>query len=484
MTVSRVVNKSKGVKADTRARVEAAIAQLDFVPSDAGRLLAQRRRRTRLPITQNSSGEVTGGSSDRQTVEDDSETGRRDLSQAASHLSGDTARTMLRIVRAAQPISRVDLARRLEVNRSTVSEIVTPLIASGVLREAAPAEAAHRRGRPPIGLTLRSNGSFVVGVNIGVRRTQVGAATTNGRMLDEESFDTPSDPNIALTRINSVIARLQDSMRERYLISIGVSVPGPTDAKRRQLLFAPHLGWRDVPIADALSIVNSSNSRKGVSIIVENDATAAAIYEARRRLRARAPMEQNNFILVRAGTGIGVGLVLGGEVFRGTGTDRGLMGEFGHMTIVAGGALCACGNRGCWEVYASAAGAASLYLGAGGSATGQTPPRFIEIVQRARTGDLRAQTTLERVGENLGIGISNVITGLGVSRVVISGRIVHGWKFLHKSLEEAVDRTMAGRLSNWSIEPGQPTGAGLGGALEVAIEHHLTELARKTRAAA
>jgi len=200
MTVSRVVNKFKGVKADTRGRVESAIAQLEFVPSDAGRSLAQRKRRTRLPVTQAVSGEVTGDSSDRQALNGDPKMGRRDLSQAASHLSGDTARTMLRIVRAAQPISRVDLARRLEVNRSTVSEIVTPLIASGVLREAAPAEAAHRRGRPPIGLTLRSNRSFIIGVNIGVRRTQVGAATTDGRMLAEESFDTPPDPNIALTK--------------------------------------------------------------------------------------------------------------------------------------------------------------------------------------------------------------------------------------------------------------------------------------------
>jgi len=252
------------------------------------------------------------------------------------------------------------------------------------------------------------------------------------------------------------------------------------------LLFAPHLGWRDVPVADALieNEAGSTNSGKELPVIVENDATAAAIYEARRRLRARTPKEENNFILVRAGTGIGVGLVLGGEVYRGTGTDRGLLGEFGHMTIVAGGHLCACGNRGCWEVYASAAGAALLYLGAGASATGQTPPRFIEIVARARAGEMRAQNTLERVGENLGIGISNVITGLGVSRVVISGRIVHGWNLLHKSLEEAVAQTMAGRLSNWSIEPGQPTGAGLGGALEVAIEHYLTELARTSRAAA
>ncbi|HMJ26553.1 MAG TPA: ROK family protein [Pyrinomonadaceae bacterium] len=453
MTASRVVNKSGSVKADTRARVESALAQLNFVPNDA----------VLHPAT-----------------------GRRDLSLAASHLSGDTTRTMLRIVRAAQPISRVDLARRLEVNRSTVSEIVTPLIASGVLREAAPAEATHRRGRPPIGLTLSSNRSLVIGVNIGVRRTQVGAATTNGRMLAPESFDTPADPSIALTRINSVISRLRASMPERSLISIGVSVPGPTDAKRSELLFAPHLGWRNIPVADALAVVverHSNDSGKAIPIIVENDATAAAVYEARRRLRARTPKEQNNFILVRAGTGIGVGLVLGGEVYRGTGSDRGLLGEFGHMTIVAGGDPCVCGNRGCWEVYASAAGAGSLYLSSGPSVA-ETPPPFVEIVARARDGELRAQTTLARVGENLGIGISNVITGLGVSRVVISGRVVHGWEFLRKSLEQAVAQTMAGKLSVWSIEPGEATGAGLGGAIEVAIEQHLTELARPTRAAA
>jgi predicted NBD/HSP70 family sugar kinase len=393
---------------------------------------------------------------------------------------------MLRIVRAAQPISRIDLARRLEVNRSTVTEIVTPLIASGVLREAAPEKAIHRRGRPPIGLTLRSDRSFFIGVNIGVRRTQVGAAITDGRMLAEESFDTPSDSHNALEQIRSIVGQLRASLPERSLVAMGVSVPGPTDAARRKLLFAPHLGWRDVSVADALieEKPGSTNSGRVPPIIVENDATAAAIYEARRRLRARTPRAQNNFILVRAGTGLGVGLVLGGEVYRGSGSDRGLLGEFGHMTIVAGGDPCACGNRGCWEVYASAAGATSIYLGSGEAVKAETPPRFVEIVARAREGELRAQATLARIGANLGIGIGNVITGLGVSRVVVSGRIVYGWEFLRESLREAVAQTMAGRLSNWSIDPGQPTGAGLGGAVEVAIEHYLAELARSTRAAA
>jgi len=491
-TVSRVINNSGHVKSDTRARVESAIAQLGFVPNVVGRLMAQKRSGASLSLTRSVSGDWSGSDEKDRSFTDEqfvlhTSSRRRDLTlQGAPGPSSDTTRTVLRIVRAAQPISRVDLARRLEVRRSAVTEIVKPLIASGVLCEAAPEQGAARRvGRPPIGLLLRSDRSLFIGVNIGVRRTQVGAATTDGQLLDEESFDTASDSKATLTRVHSIVERLRDSLPERSLISIGVSVPGPTDALRKELLFAPHLGWRNVPVANALCIgQHARNARIRVPVIVENDATAAAMYEARRRLRDCKQGGRNDFVLVRAGTGIGVGLVLGGEVYRGTGADCGLLGEFGHMTIVAGGKRCACGNRGCWEVYASAASGASLYENERTSARGETPLRFVEIVARAEAGESRAQATLERVGEYLGIGISNVITGLGVSRVVVSGRIVHGWKFVQKSLNEAVAGTMAGRLSNWSVEQGQPTGAGLGGALEVAIEHYLTELAGPARAAA
>jgi N-acetylglucosamine repressor len=493
MTVSRVVNNSRAVKSETRARVESAIAQLGFVPNPLGRLMAQKRLRASRSISGSVAnapglGKTDSVKVDKQLIGRASSRRPGPAPQWDSIPSGDTARAMLRIVRAAQPISRVDLARRLEVNRSTVTVIVRPLIDSGVLREAAPEQTtANRRGRPPVGLSLRGDKSFVIGVNIGVRRTQVGAATTDARLLDEEAFDTPSDPNRALARINSIVRRLRTSTTERALISIGVSVPGPTDAGRKELRFAPHLGWRDVAVAEALSAGDTRSamvSNRTAPVIVENDATAAAMYEARRRLRASPHPVRNDFILVRAGTGIGVGLVLGGEVYRGTGTDRGLLGEFGHMTIVADGKECACGNRGCWEVYASAASAAALYVGGGSSAKAGTPPRFVEIVARAEAGERRARAALAQTGKNLGIGIGNVITGLGVSQVVVSGRIVHGWKFLQKSVEDAVAGTMAGRLSNWSVERGQPTGAGLGGALEVAIEHYFTGLAKLTPAAA
>ncbi|HYX40917.1 MAG TPA: hypothetical protein VE821_04430, partial [Pyrinomonadaceae bacterium] len=105
---------------------------------------------------------------------------------------------------------------------------------------------------------------------------------------------------------------------------------------------------------------------------------------------------------------------------------------------------------------------------------GQSAPKYVDIVARAEGGELRAQRTLAQVGQYLGIGIGNVIMGLGVPRVIVSGRIVFGWKFIAEPLRETIAQRMAGKLTNWSIEPGTPMGAGLGGALEVAVDEFLS----------
>ena len=383
--------------------------------------------------------------------------------------SPPTTHELLRIVRAAQPISRTAVARRLGVTRGTVTVLVKPLLDSGALREAAPETTiVGRIGRPPIGLSLRAERHFLIGVNIGVSQIRIGGTTAGGLLLCEESFATPSDPTDALARVRSSIEGMRVRMPERVLMIIGVSVPGPTDVEKGRLLYAPHLGWRDVPVATMM--------RTPVPVIVENNATAAAIYEAqRRRSTDTSQGTATDFVLVRAGTGIGVGLVLGGEAYRGTrGAD--LAGEFGHMTIVAGGKSCPCGNRGCWERYASAASAVELYLGNSSRVKGRSPLRFRDIVARAEAGEQRAQATLARVGQSLGIGIGNIICGLGVPQVVVSGRIVRGWKFIQKPLCDVVGRTMAGRLAKWSVERGEMSGSSLGGAIEVAIESYLLGL--------
>lgn len=394
--------------------------------------------------------------------------------------AGGSARSLLRLVRARQPISRAELARQLGIERSTVTHIVKPLINNRVLRETEPLGSAKDRssGRPGMGLVLNTRDKFFIGVNVGVRRSHVGAVTADGCIIAEEVFDTPGDAGDALRLVRSSVLALCARVGDSSLSVIGVSVPGPTCVERRRLLYAPHLGWRDVAIADALQElrVEDEIDLTGVPVVVENDATAAAMFEACTRLSNETREEWRDFALVRAGTGIGVGLVLDGEVYRGAGANGGWAGEFGHMTIVADGKPCPCGNRGCWERYASASSAASLYAG-DRAANRSSAPRFVEIVARARAGERRAQATLEQVGHYLGIGVANVMSGLGVSRVVVSGRVVHGWKFMRDSLQRAVRRSMAGRLSQWSVVAGKATGAGLGGAIEVAVDQYWRRLA-------
>jgi predicted NBD/HSP70 family sugar kinase len=391
----------------------------------------------------------------------------------------DTSLALLRLLRAAQPVSRADIARRLGVHRSTVTDLVRPLLAEGLLRERMTAAAAGeaRMGRPAAGL-LFTDELYCVGLSLGVRRSHAGAATVGGRLLASVSFNTPRDKRVALRLIRSTVADLRASVRGRKLVSVGVSAPGPVCAAGRVLLCAPHLGWRDVGVAGALRFRPGIGTRfRGVSgardvpVVVENDARAAALYEARARLFDEG---WRDFILVRAGSGIGVGVVRGGEVYRGAKANEGLAGEFGHMTIVADGRACACGGRGCWESYASASSAEVLYAGERAASRGGAP-RFAEIVGRAESGGARARASLARVGGYLGIGIANLISGLGVSRVVVSGRLVRGWKFLTAAMHEAVGKSMAGRLAEWTVVPGSEAGAGLGGALEVAIDHYLTE---------
>ena len=305
-----------------------------------------------------------------------------------------------------------------------------------------------------------------------MRHSQVGLTTLGGEILAEEEFSTPTDAAKALKLAQEKIKSLCAEIEGRTLRTIGVSVPGPVDAVRRKLLYAPHLGWKDIAIADELQ-KGLFEKNEAVPITVENDATAAAIYEARLKMKDAGNDSASNFILVRSGTGIGVGLVLDGEIYRGSGSGLGIAGEFGHMTIVADGKPCECGNRGCWEKYASASSASALYVGDRPQAKDKQL-RFVEIVARAEGGEVRARRTLEKIGHYLGIGIANVIMGIGISQVVVSGRLVYGWQHIKEPLRDSIKKSIVGKTAHWTVICGEPKGSALGGALEVAVEEFIS----------
>jgi predicted NBD/HSP70 family sugar kinase len=375
---------------------------------------------------------------------------------------------LLRLIRAAQPVTRTEIAQRLKIDRSTVTENTKELINRGILREEVrDRETQTRRSRV---FSFADTGGYFVGINLGVRHSQVGTTTLGGETANEVEFETPKTAHATLSLAMEHVRKIFHDNPKKQLLSIGVSVPGMTDSSRREVIFAPNLNWRGVDIAGSFQKAFS------VPVVVENDATAAAMFEARLKIAQSPDGAASNFILVRSGTGIGVGLVIGSEIYRGTGLGRGIAGEFGHMTIVAGGKSCVCGNQGCWEKYASASSAAHLYLGDRPLRPGQIMPRFIEIVAKAENGETRARRSLEKVGDYLGIGIANVIMGTGVPRVIISGRLVYAWKFIVEPLHEAIRRSIIGSVAGWSIEAGSPTGSALGGALEVAVEEYLNKV--------
>jgi predicted NBD/HSP70 family sugar kinase len=183
-----------------------------------------------------------------------------------------------------------------------------PLIASGLVVEGAVKNSpgtGRTLGRPPVSLSFNGTRDLFVGANLGVRLSQVGVAALTGDILAEEEFETPERPLDAMRMLRESIQRLCGSVAgERELRVIGVGVPGPIDAERRKLLFAPHLGWKDIDVANGLRFNSRGAIRlagEGVPVIVENNATAAALYEARLRLRGGGSGSLNNFVVVRSG---------------------------------------------------------------------------------------------------------------------------------------------------------------------------------------
>src|SRR5215813_4913908 len=159
---------------------------------------------------------------------------------------------LLRLIRAAQPISRTEIVARLGIDKSTVTENVKPLLKSGfLLEETAEAEGQGRRLRV---LSFADSSAYFIGVNLGVRHTQVGVTTLRGELEEEVDFETPSDPWFALRAAKERIEKFVMARPGLSLKVIGVSVPGMTDVKRQDLIFAPNLNWRDVEIAKALRV--------------------------------------------------------------------------------------------------------------------------------------------------------------------------------------------------------------------------------------
>lgn len=283
--------------------------------------------------------------------------------------------------------------------------------------------------------------TLAIGVDIGGTKVAAGVVDDQGKVLDRERRDTPGAD---AARTESVIVEVVEALQARHEVAaVGIGAAGWVAADNATVLFSPHLAWRDEPLRAALE------ERIDLPLIVENDANAAAWAEYRFGVAAGQPV----VVIVTLGTGIGGALVVDGTTFRGA---YGIACEYGHMTVVPDGRLCACGNRGCWEMYASgralARDARELAVDSPVSAgrmlhlAGSIEAIDGPVVSRAAAeGDPAALSICTTMGRWLGRGLANLAAVLDPSIFVIGGGVSAAGELLLGPAREEFRHTLTGR---------------------------------------
>lgn len=345
-------------------------------------------------------------------------------------------RIMLNLIRRHQPISRADLARHSGLQRSTVSAIAEQLIAERWVTEGANGHTP--RGRRPRFLHLNKGRVGIIGINIRPARTTVALADLDAHFMAQESLPTAQNPE---QFIKDLTPRLRNMMKAHPEISyegVGVSLPGRIDSDSQRLIFAPNLGWSDVDLITPLE------KATGLPVELENAANACALAEV---WFGQHTEGVHNLIAVTVSEGIGGGVILNGQLVRGS---TGVAGEFGHITLVEEGLECRCGNRGCWEVYASNSAAVRYYTQAGpagrsgrtGARPGEPAPTFEDILRLADQGDHKANEALDRMAHYIGAGTALLVTGLAPDVIVVIGEVTRVWDRVGPAIEQVIrDRT-------------------------------------------
>jgi glucokinase len=283
---------------------------------------------------------------------------------------------------------------------------------------------------------------LTIGIDVGGTKVSAGVVDPEGNVLDRLRLDTPTKhPEQTEDAIAEVVERLES---RHDVIAVGIGAAGFVDVTRSSVLFAPHLAWRHEPLRDAVE------RRLGVPVVVENDANAAAWSE----WRFGAGQGESHLVCVNLGTGIGGGILNDGALQRG---KYGIAGEFGHIQVVPGGHRCECGNRGCWEQYASgnALGREARELALSDSPVAQNLLRRVNgdaqaitgmvVTEAAKDGDPVAIELLEDVGRWLGIGLANLAAALDPGTFVIGGGVCDAGELLLGPARNAFRRTLTGR---------------------------------------
>ena len=339
---------------------------------------------------------------------------------------------VLNLVRTHQPISRADLARIMSVRRGIVSRLINELLAEGLVFEGTTGES--HRGRKPTFLYIDSRERCVVAVDIRASRTYIQVTDLVGRQLVAAgSLPTQRDPKRLIAELSEKIKKiLSDHKEVGTCEGIGVVVPGMTDSLTSRVINAPTLDWRDVDIKDPLSAAT------GLPVHVENSGRACALAQMwATRGNASAI---GDLVFVSVSDGVGVGVVINGEIVRGR---HNIAGEFGHVPLSIDGPRCSCGATGCWEAYVSNLATLSRYFGRNLQEMKTIPAEIAtftieDLIVRARAGDAKAVAAIQSTARYLGLGLASIINAIDPTRIYIGGEIMVAWDLIEPAVRNAL----------------------------------------------
>ena len=335
-------------------------------------------------------------------------------------------------------ISRVELAKKLELTRAAVTSIVNDLMGSGIIREAE--RRSSSSGRPPIMLEINSERGIVAGVDMGATHLTIIIANFSGQLLAEKEIplNISDGPELCIEKADAILKEVLKSINSEIseLSAIGVGVPGPVVAEAGMVVAPPIMpGWDQFPIRDTLQ------KRWNCPVSLSNDAELGALGE----WASGAGRGELNLAFIKVGTGVGAGILINGQIYRGA---SGSAGEIGHITVDENGPLCKCGNRGCLEAIASGTAIAQQAQQAAknGKRTELAKIRPLEsittqdVMELARKGDLISQQILIRAGGQLGIALAGLVNLFNPNMIVVGGSVPYIGDLFLEPVRDAVKK--------------------------------------------
>ncbi len=279
---------------------------------------------------------------------------------------------------------------------------------------------------------------YAIGVDLGGTQVRAVRIDRDGQVYAFERADTAaaSGPEGVAAQIAGLIAAVQGDVPADDVIGVGIGTPGPLDPFNGVVLEAPNLqGWRRVPLKELLE------ARTGFAVEVGNDANVAALGE----WRFGCGRGCQHFIYVTVSTGIGGGVIVDGKLLLGR---KGIAGEVGHMTIETNGPPCGCGNWGCWEALASGTALAhfateAIELGRPSlisELAGDEPISARHVAEAATRGDETALELMEREGELIGVGLTNLLHLFAPDQIALGGGVTKSMVLLEPYIRRTIDK--------------------------------------------